>query len=104
MNTHAIAGHVEFATDQLQQAIDDATEIASAAELEARYDTTRADVLDHMTNNLSRSDDKIFMRALRIEDRQSIAMMLDLIQKSFRAVVAEKKSAILARKPEPDMH
>lgn len=100
MNTHAIASHVEFATDQLQQAIDDATEIASAAELEARYDTTRADVLEHMTNNLSRSDDKIFMRALRIEDRQSIAMMLDLIQKSFKAVVAEKKSAILARKPE----
>lgn len=101
MNPNQTVGHVEFADDVLQQSLDDAAEIVRAAETEARYDTTRGEVLDHMTMNMTRDDDKVFMRALRQEDRQSVAMMLDLVQKSFRAVVAEKKSAILAKKPGP---
>jgi len=98
MSPNQIAGHVEFADDVLQQSLEDAAAIVRAAEEEARYNTTRGEVLEHMTLNLTRADDRIFMRALREGNRQDIAIMLSLIEKSFRAVVAEKKSAILAKK------
>lgn len=102
MNTNAIAGHVEFADDVAFQSAEDAAEIVRAAEEEARHEVTRGEVLEHMTLNLTRADDRTFMKALRDRDRQAIALMIHLIQKSFETVVAEKKSAILARKPEPD--
>jgi hypothetical protein len=102
MNAHSTPGRVDFASDALQQALDDAASIVAAAEEEARYEVTRGEVLDHMSMNFTRADDKLFMQALRREGRQDIAMMLDLIQKSFKAVVAEKRSAILAKKAEPD--
>lgn len=104
MNPNAIAGHVEFADDVAFQSAEDAAEIVRAAEEEARYEVTRGAVLEHMTLNFSRADDRTFMKALRDRDQQGIAMMIHLIQKSFETVVAEKKSAILARKPEPDVH
>jgi hypothetical protein len=69
-----------------------------------RLGTTRRAVIEHLTIHMTRDDDKVFMRALRQEDRQSIAVMIDLIHAAFRAVVAEKRRAILAKKPEPDVH
>lgn len=104
MNTRDLPGHVEFADDVAFQSAEDAAEIVRAAEEEARYEVTRGEVLEHMTLNFSRTDDKVFLRALREGNRQDIAIMLSLVEKSFRAVVAEKKSVILARKPEPDVH
>lgn len=104
MNARETPGHVEFADDVAFQSAEDAAEIVRAAEEEARYKVTRGEVLEHMTNNFSPSDDKIFMRALRTGNGQDIAIMLSLILESFALVVAEKKSAILARKPEPDVH
>lgn len=104
MNIRETPGHVEFASDVAFQSAEDAAEIVRSAEEEARHEVTRGEVLEHMTLNLSRYEDRVFMRALRSENRQDIARMLHLIQTSFKAVVAEKKSAILARKPEPDVH
>lgn len=104
MNIREMPGHVEFADDVAFQSAEDAAEIVRAAEEEARYEVTRGEVLEHMTLNLTRADDRTFMRALREGDRQDIARMLHLVQTSFRAVVAEKKSVILAKKPEPDVH
>jgi hypothetical protein len=101
MTARDIAAHVEFASDALQQSIDDVADIVRAAEEEARYEVTRGDVLEHLSMNMMRDDVKIFMRALREERSQDIAMMLDLIQKSFKALVAEKKRAILAKELDP---
>jgi hypothetical protein len=102
MNVRGIAAHVEFASDRMYQAAEDAAAAVEAADTEARYDTTRGEVLEHLTMHMTRDDDKVFMRALRQEGRQSIAMMIGLIHTAFRAVVAEKKRAILARQPEPE--
>jgi hypothetical protein len=104
MNVRDIAAHVEFASDRMYQAAEDAAAAVEAADTEARYDTTRGEVIEHLTIHMTRDDDKVFMRALRQEDRQSIAVMIDLIHAAFRAVVAEKRRAILAKKPEPDVH
>lgn len=101
MTPNRVSGHVEFADDMALQAIEDATSAVAEAETAARHETTCGEVLDHMSMHLTRSDNAIFTRALRQKDRQDIAMMLDLIQRSFKALLAEKKSAILARKQEP---
>ncbi len=101
MNSRDISSGAEFASDSMYQAAEDAAYAVEKANTEARYDTTRGEVLDYMTMHMTRDDDKAFMRALRQEDRQSIAVMIELIHAAFRAVVAEKRAAILAKTPEP---
>lgn len=101
MNARDLPGHIEFADDRMFQASEDAAVAVASAETEARYDTTRGEVLDHLAMSMTRDDDCVFMRALREEDRQSIALMIDLIHTAFKAVVAEKRRVILGRKPEP---
>lgn len=101
MNARDLPGHIELADDRMFQASEDAAVAVASAETEARYDTTRGEVLDHLAMNMTHDDDKVFMRALREEDRQSIALMIDLIHTAFKAVVAEKKREILAKKQEP---
>jgi hypothetical protein len=104
MNVRETPGHVEFADDALLQALDEAAEIVRVAEELARYDTTRAEVIERFTEKATDRGDRIFMRAFRNDDRQALSQVISGIKDAYAEIVAEKKSAILAKKPEPDVH
>ncbi|MGX6999868.1 hypothetical protein [Caballeronia sp. KNU42] len=96
MNARETPGHVEYSDDALLQALDDAAERVRAAEELARYDTTRAEVIERFTEKSTDRGDHIFMRAFRNDDGQALSQVISGLKDAYVEVVAEKKAAILA--------
>lgn len=88
---------VESNDDRILQAIEDANLAIDDADTEARYSVTRADVLERISETFTTHDDKVFMRALRQGDKQSMSLLITQITDAFTDVVRVKRDAILAK-------
>jgi len=96
MNSRDVSSGVEFAADRIFQLAEDAAERVLAAEELARYDTTRAEVIERFTEKATDRGDHIFMRAFRNDDKQALSQVISGLKDAYVEVVAEKKAAILA--------
>lgn len=104
MNIRETPGHVEYSDDRILQAIEDANSAASVAEEEARDATDREKVFERYADKADALSDRIFMRWLRNGDKQALSLFIVEITRAYAEVVAEKKAAILARKPDDELH
>ena len=97
MTPHQTPAHVDSRDDRLLQAIENANLAIDDADTEARYDTTRAEVLERVTETATRDTDKTFMHALRSGDKHAMSGLITQIHDAFEAVVREKRDVILAK-------